>query len=96
MKDLGLPLGFLNTTAMLVDEDRTFKLNQTRLNLCHQSSFVDASISNPKKHHNRKRGKKKVCRCKLRKGFNLFLRFSYYVQEILEANVMYKNTSFCS
>jgi hypothetical protein len=63
MKDLGLPLGFMNTSAMLVNEDGTIKLHQNDLSLNnHQNpSLSNDLIKNPNKRHNKKRGKKKVC-----------------------------------
>ena len=63
MKDLGLPLGFMNTSAMIVNEDGTVKLHQNDLSLSYHknSSFCNELVSNPKKRHKRKKGKSKVC-----------------------------------
>ena len=62
MKDLGLPLGFMNTSAMLVNEDGTVKLHKNDLSVNKHTnpSLPNDSINNPKKRHNKKRGKRKV------------------------------------
>ena len=63
MKDLGLPLGFMNTSAMLVNEDGTVKLQQNDLSINNlkNPSLPNDSKNNSKKRHNKKRGKRKVC-----------------------------------
>ena len=58
MKQLGLPLGFMNTSALHVNEDGTFKLNSDSLPLSTDSSNCCSMNSN--KRPNKKRGKKKV------------------------------------
>ena len=58
MKQLGLPLGFMNTSALHVNEDGTFKLNSDGLLLSSDSSNCCSMNSNKRPH--KKRGKKKV------------------------------------
>ena len=58
MKQLGLPLGFMNTSALHVNEDGTFTLNSDGLLLSSDSSNCCSMNSNKRPH--KKRGKKKV------------------------------------
>ena len=60
MKDLGLPLGFMNTAAMSVNDDGTVKLNHNIVpcNNAENSSISNDLVKNPKKYHKKKRGKK--------------------------------------
>ena len=59
MKDLGLPLGFMNRSAMLVNEDGTVHLKQSS-NTDELKCFDNDLSKNQKKRQNKKRGKKKV------------------------------------
>ena len=62
MKELGLPLGFMNTSALHVNEDGTYKLSQDMLPVTSNetSNSTDNSRNYSNKRQHKKRGKKKV------------------------------------
>ena len=61
MKQLGLPLGFMNTSALHVNEDGTFKLSQDNLPLnSNGSTDLPDTRNYSKKRQHKQRGKKKV------------------------------------
>ena len=61
LKRLGLPLGFMNTSALNVNDDGTFKLKPEDLPFKSDGIISsNNSENNPNKRHNKKRGKKKV------------------------------------
>jgi hypothetical protein len=82
MKELGLPLGFMNKSPILVDDDGTVRLNESSLGLNidePSTSDNDSFIRNPKKGHNRRRVRKKVCYCVLQSKNLTVLIFCFQI-----------------